>query len=641
MALAFLRRHRAWFNWFLVAIILSFIFLYIPTDFEADPNRGNAVLAQVGDESITVAEYQRAFLDERDRLREMYQGRLDDDMMRRLAPGLREQTLQGLIDRRVLLLEARRLGLEVDDQAVAQRIMLMPEFSRNGRFVGAQEFQQRLKRMGRSEKDYAEGIRLGLLAEKLMTLVTSPVTVSPGEAEQEYRRRNEQVRAEYVLVPANVSEVNVTDDEVKAHFTAHPDQYRFPERRVVSYLLLDGASMQSRATVTDREVESYYESNPEEYSQPEEACARHIQVKVKATPEAEGHSEEEARKLAQAALDQVKGGADFAAVAGKVSEDKGTSSRGGDLGCFARGQLPPPLDAALFALQPGQVSDLVRVESGFHIIRAESKKDSTQRPLAEVREGIRQSLLSQKVRDLTEEKATAIAASLRKGSAMADVGREQGLPVQKSAPLSRGEGAAPLTSPALVGRVFEMKRGEVESEPFPVGAGYAFVALDEVQGPRAPELKEVQDRVKADLLLQKALEAARVRAADVKARADKDGLEKAALGVGLVRKETQGLVSRGQAYGDLGAAATLDEAAFNLAPNAVSEPVRLPRGYAVIRVLEKKPVDSAAFAREKESLVSSLTDERRGQMFRAYLVEARKRFPVEKRTDVLRRAAAG
>ena len=74
-----------------------------------------------------------------------------------------------------------------------------PRFSRNGRFVGREEFQQRLRRIGETEKDYTEEIRVGLLAEKLMTLVTSPVTVSAGEAEQEFRRRNEQVKAEYVF----------------------------------------------------------------------------------------------------------------------------------------------------------------------------------------------------------------------------------------------------------------------------------------------------------------------------------------------------------------------------------------------------------------------------------------------------------
>jgi peptidyl-prolyl cis-trans isomerase D len=637
MALAFLRRHRAWFNWFLVVIILSFIFLYMkPGNFDGDDGSGTAVLAKVGGEPITLQEYQRVYANQRARLQNAYQGRLDEEMIRRFS--LKERTLQGLIDARVMRLEAERLGLRVDDQAVAQR--LVSQFSPGGRFVGASEVRRQLELQGMSEKEAADALRADLIREKLHTLVTSPVMVSPREAEDEYRRRNEQLKAEYVLVPANVAEVSVSDEDVKSFFASHTEPYRLPERRVVSYLLLDGAALQSRVSVTDREVEGYHESHSEEFTQPEEVCVRHVLVKAKASPEGEGHPDEEARRLAQAALDQIKGGADFATVAGKASEDKGTATRGGDLGCVGRGRMVPEFDQAAFSLEPGKVSDLVKTQFGYHILRVDSRKDSTTIPLDQVRDGIRQTLLQEKTRTLMDEKAVAISEALRKGGSLADVAREQGLTVQKSAPLRRGEGAAPLSNPALVARVFEMKQGEVEPEPFPVGPGQAFVALDEVQPPRVPELKEVQDKVKADLQLERALEKVKAKAAELKARAQTEGLEKAAAALGLVRKETPDMIARGQAYGDLGASSALDEAAFALAPNAVSEPVRLPRGYAVLRVLEKKAFDPAAFAKEKDSLVASLTEERRGQMFQAYLQEARKRFPVEKRPDVLRRAIA-
>jgi peptidyl-prolyl cis-trans isomerase D len=641
MALAFLRRHRGSFKWLLVLVIatmsLSLVFLYMDV-LPADQVSGGTVLAEVGGQPITVAEYQRRYQEQRARLQNAYgQGRpLDDDMLRRL--GVREQTLQGLIDTRVLLLEARRLGLEVDDKAVAQ--FFAAEYSRNGRFMGAEEVRRILQSKRVTEREETDAIRTRLLLEKLVTLVTSPVMVSAAEVEQDFRRQNEQVKVEYVQVPAPVAEVAVTDDEVKAYFTAHADRYKFPERRVVSYVLLEAPALLSRVTVTDRELEAYHESHAEEFQQPEEACARHILVKVAPAPKEPGHPDDEARRLAQAALDQVKGGADFATVAGKVSEDEGSKSRGGDLSCFGRGRMVPEFDAAVFALAPGQVSDLVKTQFGYHVIRLDSKRESTTTPFAQAKERIRQTLTSQKVRTLLEEKAGAVAEALGRGTSLADVAREHGLTVQKSAPLRRGEGAPPLTSPVLVARAFEMKRGDVEAEPYQVGAGHAFIALDEIQAPRVPELKEVQDKAKADLQLDKALELARAKAADVKLRAEKEGLEKAAAAVTLVRKETTGLVSRGQSFGDLGAAASLDDAAFALAPGVLSEPVRLPRGYAVLRLLEKKAFDPEAFAKEKDSLTASLTEERRGKMFQAYLQEARKRFPVEKRPEVLRRAVA-
>jgi peptidyl-prolyl cis-trans isomerase D len=638
MALAFLRRHRAWFNWFLVAIILSFILLYIPHKWNEDDGSGAAVLAEVGGEPITVSEYQRAYMAQRARIQNAYQGRLDEDMLRRF--GIREQALQMLIDERVLTLEAKRLGLEVDDKAVLQRVQTLPDFSRDGRFIGGQELRRRLELMGMTEREFVERMRAAIIQEKLMALVTSPVTVTAREAEDEFRRGSEQVKAEYVLADAKVAEESATDDEVKAYFSSHGDAYKLPERRVASYVLLDGMALQSRVSVTDREVEAYYEAHSEEFEQPEESCARHILVKVKAGTEGDGHPEAEALALAQKTLDQLKGGADFATVAKKVSEDPGSASQGGDLGCFGRGQMVPEFDKAAFTLEPGRLSDLVKTNFGYHIIRVESRKDRKTQPLDQARDRIRQTLLSQKARNLVEEKSAAISAALAKKSNLADVAREQGLTVQKSAPLRRPEGAPPLTAPALLARLFEMKPGQVEPEAFPAGSGYAFVALDEVQAPRLPELKEVQDRVKADLLLDKAQEKARARAAELKSRAEGEGLDKAAIALGLVRKETSGLVTREQPFGDLGVVPGIEEAAFALPPNTLSDPVRLPRGYAVLRVLEKKAFDAAAFAKEKDSLTARLVDQRREQLFRAYLQEARKRFPVEKRPEVLRRAVA-
>src|SRR6185369_12885741 len=134
-----------------------------------------------------------------------------------------------------------------------------------------------------------------------------------------------------------------------------------------------------------------------------------------------------------------------------------------------------------------------------------------------------------------------------------------------------------LTAPTLLARAFSMKKGETAKEPFPAGAGYAFIAVDDIQAPRVPDLAEVKDRVRADVAREKAMDLAKQMAAQLRARAETDGLEKAATAMGLVRKETSGEVGRGEAFGDLGSAASL-EAAFALEPSTLSEPLRLDSG---------------------------------------------------------------
>ena len=106
----------------------------------------------------------------------------------------------------------------------------------------------------------------------------------------------------------------------------------------------------------------------------EEVCARHILVKVE-SPSGAGHSEAEARSLAQAALKSLKAGTDFAKLARKVSEDAGTASSGGDLGCFTRGVLVSEFEDVAFALKVGETSDVVKTPFGFHVIQRVAKAE--------------------------------------------------------------------------------------------------------------------------------------------------------------------------------------------------------------------------------------------------------------------------
>ena len=634
MALGFMRRHRKWLFGFLWLVIAAFIILYIPA-FDVDAEMGlGAPVAEVADRKITVGEFQRSYLRQRQMYQTMYQGRLTDELLRRL--GLEEQTLQGLIDERVLALEAERLGIKVDDETVKRRLATSPEFQQDGRFLGAGEIRRRLERQGVSVREFEESLRASILRERLIALVTDGVRASEAEAERDFRRRNEQIKAEYVLVPADTTGIAATDDEVRAWFEARKDSYRLPERRVLAYVLADAASFRPRVTVTEGERRAYYESHRDEFVQPGELCASHVLVKVAAPGAAEGHPEEEARRIAQAALDELKAGADFAAVAKRVSEDLGSASQGGDLGCFPRGRMVPEFDEAAFALAAGEMSEVVRTSFGYHVIKATARKDDVDPPLAELTPKLTAAVTAEKAEAMAQEKARAIGAALADGARLEDAARDQGLAVQKTEPVGRAEVKPPLSSPALVARAFELEKGETARETFRVPGGFAFLAVEDVQPPRVPDLKEITEKVRADVVRDKAFQKAAAAAGALRAAAEQGGLDKAASAAGLARKQTEAAVSRGQAIGELGASAGL-EAAFDLPVNALSEPLRTPAGFAVVRVTEKTPYDPAAFAKEKEALVESLTEQRRGQMFQAYMQEARKRFPVTRRPDVIER----
>src|SRR5205814_1617067 len=137
------------------------------------------------------------------------------------------------------------------------------------------------------------------------------------------------------------------------------------------------------------DIQRFYNDNVQQFQTPEQVHASHILLKT------DGKNEADVRKKAEALLAQVKAGADFGALAKKESEDEGSKANGGDLGFFARGRMVPEFEMVAFSMQPGQTSDLVRSQFGFHIIRVIEKKAAETRPLQEVRAQIQDQLSQQ------------------------------------------------------------------------------------------------------------------------------------------------------------------------------------------------------------------------------------------------------
>jgi peptidyl-prolyl cis-trans isomerase D len=639
MALAVMRRHKRWLYIFLWLVIATFILFYVPA-FQGASGAGTPgeLLARVGGLPITVGDYQAAYRRQARFYEQIYQGRLDAATRRRM--GLERQAFDSLVEEKLVELEARRVGLSVSDDVLARAIATDPRFQRDGRYVGSADIKRYLQLQGLTEADFEKSERLNLLRQRLEDLVTASVNVSDAEVEKEFRRRTEQVKAEYVLVDTARyrAQETASDDDVKARFDKERESYRVPEKRVLSYVLLDPETLRPRVSVTDREIEAYYRDHPEEFKQEAEVCASHVLVKVKASPEAkDGHPDAEAKAMAEKVLAQARGGADFAELARKSSEDAGSAPSGGDLGCFPRGRMVPEFDQAVFSMEPGTISDLVKTNFGYHVIRLGSVREEGTLPLAGVKERIRQMVTMEKVETLAGEKAETLSKLLGKGRKLEDAAKEEGLTLQKTAPFSRGEPPPPLTSPSLASRAFEMKVGDVEKEGFSLPRGAAFIALAEIQPSKLPELKEVQDKVRADLVDERALEKAESTAGELKTRAAATSLDKAAAALGLVRKETPALTGHDQPLGDLGTSASLEVEAFSLPEKTLSDPVRVPAGYAVLRILEKKAFDPVEFEKQKGSIAASLRGQKENELFQAYMSQARDRVTIYREAEAYKR----
>ena len=631
-----MRRHKNWLKWSLGLVCLAFIIFYIP-DFLGTRATGSApgvgdTVAKVQGQSITASEYRRTYDAQLQAYRSAYGANLSEQLLRQL--GIDQQILQQMVDERAAIAEAGRLGIDANDEEVRQRIMSYPAFLENGAFIGEVRYQQLLRSQRMTPPEFESSVRRQLIIEKLRSSVTDWLNVPDAELEKEYRRRNNKVKLAVVSITGDKfrPQVTATDDEVATYFGAHSADFKIPEKRKVKYVLVDIDAIRSKIIVPASDIERAYNSNIEQYSTPEQVRASHILLKT------EGKDEAAVKAAAEDVLKQAKSGADFAALAKKYSEDESNAKNGGDLDYFGRGKMVPEFDQAVFAMEPGQISDLVKTQYGYHVIKLVDKKPGSTRPLAEVRQQINDQLAFERAQAQAADLAESLAKQITKPADLDKVAKTQGLVVQESGFFAREEPILGLgPAPEAANRAFEMKEGEVAG-PLRTSRGFVFQTVVAKQDPYVPKLEEVKDRVRDEVVKQKARDLTKQKAAEIaaKLKAAPD-FEKAAKAAGFEAKTTD-LIPRDSPIPDLGQAAEVDAVAFSLPVGAVSDPVATDNATAVVKVLEKQEVSPDEWTNNKDRFREEVLNDRRNRFFAAYMTKAKQKMKIEVNREALQRA---
>jgi peptidyl-prolyl cis-trans isomerase D len=627
-----MRRHKNWLKWSLAIVVVSFVLLYIPS-FLNDSTQGaasNAVVANVEGRDITAAQFRRVYNQQMQAYRQSYGANVDDRLLKQL--GIDQRIVQQMIQEEASLAEAKRLGIKASDAEVRERILSLPAFQESGQFIGDQRYRALLKMQTPPMRpdEFEDQVRRSIVSEKLQAALTAWITVPDSDLEKEFKRRNERVKVQVVNFPADKFREGLvaSDAEVSKYFDEHKDAFRIPEKRKVRYLTVDQEALRQKATVTGQQIERQYNDNIQQYSQPAQVRASHILLKT------EGKDDATVKKQAEALLAQLKAGADFAELAKKNSEDTTSAVKGGDLDFFPKGQMVPEFDNVAFALQPGQMSDVVKTQFGYHIIKVTGNRPASVKTLAEVRSQIEDQLKYEQASTAAQKLADQIAGELKKPSDFDSVARAHGLHSGESGLFQQDEPIAGIgMAPAVNQQAFEMKEGEV-SEPIRTPQGYAFITVTGKQEPYIPKVDEVKAKVRDEVLKQKAIEAARQKAASLAPSLKSGDFEKGVKSAGLDAKTTD-MIARGNPIGDAGSSPAIEDAAFSLPAGAVSDPIVTDTGAAIVKVLERKDVGADEFAKQKESVRADLLNERRNKFFSAYMTKARQRMKININRDTI------
>ena len=592
----------------LLVICLAMVITLVPGLVGFSGSTNPDTVATVGSVQITLPAVQQ-------RLELISRGQAIPEVLRGLYS---KQVLDQMVFQQALELEADRLGLRVTPEEEAQRIKeLLPSAFQGDTWLKDRYPSEVQRLTGLSVSEFESEVQDMMLQDKFHHLVTDGISVSPAEIEQEFRRRNDKVAIEYAIVkPSDLApSIHPTDAELSAYFSKHMADYQIPEKRSAHYALLNLNTLRENTKISDSEVLAYYNAHINDYKVENRVHVEHILFKTIGKTDAEVA---EIRKEAEEVLAKAKHGANFEDLAKKYSQDDASKPKGGDLGWIVEGQTVPEFQQAAFSLPNGAISDLVKTQYGFHIIKVIDHEPAHTKSLDEVRSQILPILLDQKVSAEAEQISDQLAEAVRQSNrqSLDDLAKRFNLNVSDAPPVSTADAMLAFgNSPDVRTALFQLRPGEL-SLPLQTTQGFVIISPKEVFPGHQGTLAEVHDKVLADYQQSQALILAQQKAAELTKLAQSGDFAKAAksLGLALVTPEP---FSRTGNIPDIGDAKVLDSA-FSMPEGQISAPLQVSGNWLVFRVVAHQLANPADLAQQSASIKAQLLQTKQNAAFEAF-----------------------
>lgn len=589
-------------------------------------------------ETITNAEVEntaRAML-QRNQLPDMY------------LPLVLPQAGQQQVERAILVREANRLGLQVSNDDLARELKTGPlgqYLFPNGEFIGQDRYESFISQQfgGISIIRFESEVKADMELQRLEALVTGDVNVSEQAAREAYLKQGQKVKFDYAVLSANdlKKTINPTDAELEQFFKEKASLYAtaLPETRKLEFFQIDSSNLPGGAPkVTDADIQSYYTAHQADYKVPEEVKTRHILFTV--PKGADAKADAAAKAKAQEVLQQIKAGGNFAELAKKNSDDPGSKDQGGELPLIPTSNLDPAYAHAAMALNPGQTSDLVRSQFGYHIIQTEQKQAAATKTLGEVRDEISGKLSAQKFVAAQTAFAGQLANEAGKNG-MEATAKAHNLNLVTTDYLTRSGTIPSLPdSSSLLSAAFSAAKGAAP-QTASTGEGDAIFKVLDVKPAHAPAFADWKSHVLDDYRDAKVSGVLGQQLAKLDARAKQLGdLHKAAAEMGVPVK-TSDLVGRDGQVQDVGSMAGAASAIFGLSKGGISDPINEGPNGVVAQQLELDQPSPAEISANVGTVRDKLLDEQRAESFNVFAGTLLQRYTTAGAVVYSRKPATG
>ncbi len=626
--LDFLRkRKRNWVIVFFLGVIVVTFALFVGSGKFRDQT--NVEVAEINGETISQSEFALQYERAVERYRQMLKGALTPEMIKGL--NLRGNLLEELIQKKLMLQEARSLGLSATDDDLAEQLAQAPEFQIGGRF-SKDRYLAILQANRLAPAQFEDEQRDQLTMQRLYSVVLDSVHVTDAEIRDRYRIDQEKINLNYIKLPISdfAAQVKPTEEDVKKYYERNKESLKEPLKIQVEYLSYPYDQFAASVQVSEKEIEDYYQANRnDKFHNPKEAKVRYISIRVE--PGADPNQKKAAQTRAEGIVKEARSGKDFAELAKRTSDDP-TAEKGGDLGWLAQGQMPPAVEKTIFSLAKGAVSDAVDTPAGFQIFKVEDVKNEKTQTLKEASAEITKTLKAEKAKREAGKIADKDREKALSGSDLTKVAQESGAKLSVTNWLANGDTVPEIgENQEFYKNAFAL--GPKDTSPIVEGKNtYYLLRLKERKEPAIPPLDAVHGQIEKGLRASKAYELALQKGNSLldQLRKEKD-IAKLAQANDLKVEET-GLFQRGTPQlPKIGELAELKGGAIALSAQK-PVPDRLYTQKDAVYVLafkDSQGADMEQFEKEKNNLMKQALAENRQRVLIKFLESLKAKAKVK------------
>ncbi|HEU0122520.1 MAG TPA: peptidylprolyl isomerase [Bryobacteraceae bacterium] len=508
------------------------------------------------------------------------------------------------VSERATACQAEDMGLEVSEAEVANAIKsMLPRVFEGG--FNKEVYVAFLAQQGLTIPEFERNVRKQMQVIKLRNLIMEGILVTNEEMTEEYRRRNEKIKIEYVSVGADKfrGQANVSQADIETFFNANRAMFKSPEKRSFDLLVTSDEKIGATIDVSENILRQIYAQAGDRFRSGERVRVRHILLK---TTDKSADDVKKVEAKANDLLKQIKGGADFGKLAAENSEDPGSKDKGGEYGWMVKGQTVPNFETAAFSLKKGEISNLVKTEYGYHIIQVLDREEPKVKSFDEVKDELAAELRRQQLQSRMEAAAEQARAELLKAPAnAAAIAAKYNLNIYS---VQEARSNDPLqeigAAPDFTSAIFSLQPGGV-TNAIVVGNKLAIGVLKGITPVRPAELAEVESGIRTQLAEQKAQQILVEKQKEVETLAKSGAdLKKIAQVLGGDIQTSSDFARDGAVQG-VGAGNYFSDL-FSKQPGATIGPINITGNITVARLVSKTEANMSKMGEDRVNLITAI-----------------------------------